>query len=89
MESTLGEAQEWNIKRPPYRSLNRIKTESRLFYYGESRVSITRHETHSRIFHYSGSDGGAVIEMIEDNNRSTIMPCFPKSDTEPTRSRDK
>jgi len=26
-----------------------------------------------------------VIEMIEDNNPLTIMPCFLKSNTEPTR----
>ena len=26
-----------------------------------------------------------VIQMTEDNDHSTLMSCFPKSDTKPTR----
>jgi hypothetical protein len=33
----------------------------------------------------AGKRNVAVIEMTKDNDHSTLMPCFPKSDTEPTR----
>jgi hypothetical protein len=65
-----------------------------MFYYSESRVSITRHETHSTV-EYSITVGqmeagtaerySIVIQITEDNDHSTLMPCFPRSDTEPTR----
>jgi len=65
-----------------------------MFYHIESRVSITRHETHSKVKHsitVGQMEAGTaercsiVIQMTEDNDYSTLMPCFPRSDAEPTR----
>jgi hypothetical protein len=61
-------------QRPLYRSLNRIRTESRMFYHGESRAPITRHETHpTSVQGLPSGEGSKVVRDDLGGPRSIIL----------------